>query len=55
MAVQKMPGELSQKLGVEMPITEQLAKVLFEGKPASSTISALMDRPSKMKQKKNFG
>ena len=37
-----------------MPITEQLAKVLFEGKTASSTISALMDRPSKNETEKEF-
>lgn len=43
--------ELSKKIGVEMPITEQLAKVLFEGKPASATISALMDRPSRDESK----
>lgn len=50
----KNAWELSQKLGVEMPITEQLAKVLFEGKTASSTISALMDRPSKNETEKEF-
>lgn len=50
----KNAWELSKKLGVEMPITEQLAKVLFEGKAASSTISALMDRPSKNETEKEF-
>lgn len=50
----KNAWELSQKLGVEMPITEQLAKVLFEGKKAISTISALMDRPSKNETEKEF-
>lgn len=43
----KNAWELSKRVGVEMPITEQLAKVLFEGKPAVSTISDLMVRPSK--------
>ncbi|MDE6148886.1 MAG: NAD(P)-dependent glycerol-3-phosphate dehydrogenase [Ruminococcus sp.] len=50
----KNAWELSKKLGVEMPITEQLAKVLFEGKSANSTISALMDRPSKNETEKEF-
>ena len=43
----KNAWELSKKIGVEMPITEQLAKVLFEGKPAKDTIPELMVRPSK--------
>ena len=46
--------ELSQKLGVEMPITEQLAKVLFEGKPVMTTITELMDRPSKNETEHEF-
>lgn len=37
--------ELANKLGVEMPITEQLNKVLFEGGDAASALNALMSRP----------
>ena len=43
----KNAWELSKKMNVEMPITEQLAKVLFEGEPAVNTIKNLMNRPSK--------
>lgn len=37
--------ELSKKLGVEMPITEQLNKVLFHSGSAEEAITALMSRP----------
>lgn len=37
--------KLAQKLGVEMPITEQLNKVLFHGGNAEDAIIALMSRP----------
>lgn len=37
--------ELSRKLGIEMPITEQLNKVLFHGGSAEEAITALMSRP----------
>lgn len=50
----KNAWELAHKLNVEMPITEQLAKVLFEGKPAISTISELMDRPKKNETENEF-
>ena len=50
----KNAWELSKKLGVEMPITEQLAKILFEGQPAKDSITALMDRPSKNETESNF-
>ena len=43
----KHAWELSKKLGVEMPITQQLAEVLFEGKSVKQTIHNLMNRPSK--------
>ncbi|MCM1133453.1 MAG: NAD(P)-dependent glycerol-3-phosphate dehydrogenase [Ruminococcus flavefaciens] len=36
---------LAQKLGVEMPITEQLNNVLFHGSAPESAITALMSRP----------
>lgn len=37
--------KLAQKLGVEMPITEQLNKVLFHGGNAQEAITVLMNRP----------
>lgn len=37
--------ELAKKLGVEMPITEQLNNVLFHGGNAKEAITALMSRP----------
>lgn len=39
--------ELAHRLGVEMPITEQMYGVLFEGKPAQAAIAALMRREAK--------
>ena len=47
-------GELAKKMGVEMPITEQLYKVLFEGANAINAIAALMDRPSKNETESDF-
>lgn len=38
---------LAKRLGIEMPITEQLAGVLFEGAPVSDCIKNLMGRPTK--------
>ena len=46
--------ELAKKLGVEMPITEQLYAVLFEGQPANASIRALMERPSKNETEEDF-
>lgn len=43
-----------QKLGVEMPITEQLNKVLFEGGDAASALTALMGRPQIYEQEEFF-
>ncbi|MDE6775186.1 MAG: NAD(P)-dependent glycerol-3-phosphate dehydrogenase [Ruminococcus sp.] len=37
--------KLAKKLGVEMPITEQLNKVLFHGGNAQEAITVLMNRP----------
>ena len=39
--------ELANKLGVTMPITEQLYKVLFEGADVNKVLGALMSRPNK--------
>lgn len=46
--------ELAKKIGIEMPITEQLYKVLFEKGKAIEAISALMDRPSKNETESEF-
>jgi len=40
--------ELSEKEGVEMPITEQVYKTLFEGKPPGEAMRDLMTRASKI-------
>lgn len=53
-ACTKNAWELSQELGVEMPITEQLARVLFEGKSPKKSLSDLMDRPAKNETEKEF-
>jgi glycerol-3-phosphate dehydrogenase (NAD(P)+) len=39
--------ELARDLGVEMPITEQIAKVLFEGKDVRAAVAELMVREPK--------
>lgn len=38
---------LSQKMGVEMPITEQMYRVLYEGEDCKKAIANLMTRPKK--------
>ena len=43
----KSVRELGKKYGVEMPITEQACKVLFEGKDAKSAVLELMKRDRK--------
>ena len=39
--------ELAENLGVELPITEQIARVLFEGKPVREAVTSLMERDLK--------
>jgi glycerol-3-phosphate dehydrogenase (NAD(P)+) len=39
--------ELAANLRVELPITEQIARVLFEGKPVREAVSSLMERDPK--------
>ena len=46
--------ELAKKIGVEMPITEQLAGVLFNGTSVKDTIKKLMGRPSKNETENEF-
>lgn len=53
-ACTKNAYELSKKMGIEMPITEQLAKVLFEGEPVANTIKNLMGRPVKNETETDF-
>ena len=45
---------LAKKMGIEMPITEQLHRVLFEGEPAKNTIVNLMGRPVKNETENDF-
>jgi glycerol-3-phosphate dehydrogenase (NAD(P)+) len=39
--------EMAAALGVELPITAELARVLFEGKPVREAVAALMERDPK--------
>ena len=50
----KNAWELSKRMGIEMPITEQLAKVLFEGEPAANAIKNLMGRPNRNETESTF-
>ena len=43
----KTAFELSQKLGVEMPIVQQAYQVLYEGKTAACALHDLMERPKR--------
>jgi glycerol-3-phosphate dehydrogenase (NAD(P)+) len=40
----KAAYELAQSLNVEMPITEQLYRILYEGKEAAAAVNELMLR-----------
>ncbi len=46
--------ELSDKLGVEMPIVNEAYKVLFEGMPAKEAVPNLMGRSKKHETEKSF-
>ncbi len=46
--------QLAKKVNVEMPITEQLYKVLFEKCDVRATIASLMDRPMRDEREKNW-
>ncbi len=39
--------ELSRRMGVEMPITNELYRILYENEPPKGAIASLMGRPSK--------
>jgi len=43
----KSAYELAKKIGIEMPITAELYKMLFEGKPAKEAVRDLMMRETK--------
>lgn len=45
---------LAKQYGVEMPIVEQLCKVLFEGVSVGTALQALMERPKKHEVEKSF-
>lgn len=38
---------LANLRGIEMPVTQEVYRVLFEGKPAAATTDALMNRPAR--------
>ena len=44
----KAAMQLAQKYNVQLPIIEQVNKVLFEGKPASEAVKDLMLRDKKI-------
>ncbi len=46
--------ELAKRMNVEMPITTQLAKILFEGESARDAIRNLMGRPPKNETENDF-
>ncbi len=48
----KSAYQLSQKLGIELPITEEVYRVLYENKPARQAALDLMGRPLKHEQER---
>lgn len=50
----KNARELAKKLGIEMPITEELARILFDGAPAKEALKNLMGRPPKNETEHEF-
>lgn len=46
--------ELSDKVGIEMPIVNEAYKVLFEGMPAKDAVGNLMGREKKHESEKSF-
>ena len=45
---------LSQRVGIEMPITEQVRAVLFEGKNPRAAVAALMERSARSELEADF-
>ena len=45
--VQKGPGTLAKKMGVDMPISEEIYLMLYEEKPVSEALRDLMGRSRK--------
>ncbi len=41
-------------MGIEMPITEELARVLFDGAPVKDALKKLMGRPPKNETEHEF-
>lgn len=50
----KVAFELSQQMGVDMPITTQTYQVLYEGKEISTALRDLMGRPKKNEQESTW-
>ena len=50
----KNARELAKKMGIEMPITEELARVLFDGAPVKDALKNLMGRPPKNETEHEF-
>lgn len=50
----KNARELAKKMGIEMPITEELARVLFDGAPVKDALKKLMGRPPKNETEHEF-
>lgn len=46
--------ECAQKLGVEAPVTEQMYRILYEGKPPGSALTDLMMRDPKREKEQMF-
>ena len=50
----KNARELAKKMGIEMPITEELARILFDGAPVKDALRNLMGRPPKNETEHEF-
>lgn len=50
----KAAWELCTKVGIDMPITEQLYSILYDGKDVKQALSALMERPRKAESESVF-
>ena len=50
----KNARELAKKMGIEMPITEELARILFDGAPVKDALKNLMGRPPRNETEHEF-